>query len=299
MKKIITLGITLKDEHMKRLQAQWDVEVLDGPESVEDFLHKTANADVIYSNGDYLLESLPKLKDVFVVYPYVELGAFNSEELEKNNVFVANSQGWNRNSIIERVMYMTLALFRNFIPKVRTTENIPFALEESLDKKKVLIIGHGNIGSQIGSVCEAFGMEVIFFERGDNVLSKSEGADLIINALNCNTSTKNLLNEWFFMNVKKGAYYITFVRPYTYDIDGLIKAIDTGIIAGVAIDCDPEEYGDTTNEFYMKALGNPKILVTPHIAFATKQASENGREIAIQNIEAFCSGTPKNIVRKK
>ncbi|MEI6775082.1 MAG: hypothetical protein WCL18_10350 [bacterium] len=67
--------------------------MLDGPESVEDFLHKTANADVIYSNGDYLLESLPKLKDVFVVYPYVELGAFNSEELEKNNVFVANSQG--------------------------------------------------------------------------------------------------------------------------------------------------------------------------------------------------------------
>jgi lactate dehydrogenase-like 2-hydroxyacid dehydrogenase len=92
-------------------------------------------------------------------------------------------------------MYMTLALFRNLIPKVRTTENIPFALEESLDKKKVLIIGHGNIGSQIGSVCEAFGMEVTFFERGDNVLSKSEGADLIINALNCNTSTKNLLNE--------------------------------------------------------------------------------------------------------
>ena len=100
------------------------------------------------------------------------------------------------------------------------------------------------------------------------------------------------------MNLKPGCYFITFARPYTYDIDGLIKAINNGIIAGAAIDCDPENFGDTTNEFYRKALSNSKILVTPHIAFSTKQASANGREIAIQNIEAFIKGEPKNIVKK-
>src|SRR3989338_8720781 len=299
MKTIITLGINLNDEHKKRLMTVGELRELESPTSVENFLGKTKNADVIYSNGDSLLESLPKLKNVFVTYPYVELGVFNSEELEKNGVFVANARGGNRDSIVEWVMYMALSLFRKFGPKVRATENFPFELQESLQGKKVLIVGHGSIGSQIGVLCKAFGMEVTFFERGDNLSSSSKDADLIINALNCNSTSKNLLDEPFFMNLKDSCYYITFVRLYTYDIDSLIKSIDNGIVAGAAIDCDPESFSDTKNKFYQKAMSNSKILVTPHIAFSTKQASANGREIAIQNIESFLTGKPKNILRKK
>jgi phosphoglycerate dehydrogenase-like enzyme len=100
------------------------------------------------------------------------------------------------------------------------------------------------------------------------------------------------------MELKKGSYYLTFSRPYTYDIDGTIEAINKEVLAGAAIDCDPEDFGDTTNEFYQKCLSNPKILVTPHIAFSTKQAVAKGREIAIQNIEAFIKGKPQNILNK-
>ena len=140
MKKIHTLGIKLNEEQKRRLTTIGELKEFESPTSIEDFLIKTENADVIYSNGDYLLESLPKLKNVFVVYPYVELGVFNSEELEKNGVFVANASGGNRDSIVEWAMYMTLSLFRNFFPKVRTTEDFPFTLDESLQKKKVLIV---------------------------------------------------------------------------------------------------------------------------------------------------------------
>jgi len=299
MKKIVTLGITLKDEHKERLEKIGELEILESPISGEDLLEKTKGADVLYSNGEYLLESLTKLKNVFVVYPYVELGVFDSNELEKNGVFVANAQGGNRDSIVERTMYMALSLFRKFMPMIRATENIPFELQESLYGKKVLIVGHGTIGSQIGVVCKAFGMQPSFFERGDDLATSAKDKNLIINALNCNSSSKNLLDENFFMNLDAGTYYITFARPFTYDIDGLIKSINAGIVAGAAIDCDPEEFGDTKNEFYQKALSNPKILVTPHIAFSTKQASTNGREITLQNIESFLKGEMKNIVRKK
>ena len=74
-------------------------------------------------------------------------------------------------------------------------------------------------------------MEVSFFEKGDNLYSTSKDSDLIINALNCNITSKNLLDESFFMQLKKGCYYISFVRQYTYDLDGLVKAIDAGVIA--------------------------------------------------------------------
>jgi len=142
-------------------------------------------------------------------------------------------------------------------------------------------------------------MNVDFFNREDNLSEKSKDADLIVDSLNCNTSSKNLLDENFFMTLKKGAYFVTFARPHTYDIDGLKKSIDAGIVAGAGIDCDPEGFGDTTNAFYQNCLSNEKILVTPHIAFSTKQAVANGREIAIQNIEAFLSGNPQNVLKKK
>ncbi|MEI8143030.1 MAG: NAD(P)-dependent oxidoreductase [Candidatus Berkelbacteria bacterium] len=299
MKKIVTLGINLTDEYKKRLEAVGSLEVFDSVDSEEDFLTKAKDADVIYSDGDYLLDSLPKLKNVFVTYPYIELGVFDSENLASNGVYVANAQGGNRDSIVEWVMYMALSLFRNFGRMVRAKSSFPFELNESLSGKKVLIVGRGSIGSQIGVLCESFGMKVIFFERGDDLAKSSDGVDLVVNALNCNTSSQNLLNEEFFMNLKKGCFYITFARPYTYGLDGLIKSIEADIIAGAAIDCDPESFGDTTNEFYQKALSNEKILVTPHVAFSTKQASAKGREIAIENIEAFLLGKPQNILKKK
>ena len=114
MKKIITLGINLTDDHRKRLSALGNLETLEEPTSVDDFVQKANGADVIYSDGTFLLESLPELKNVFVTYPYIELGAFDSKELEKNSVQVANAKGGNKDSIAERVMYMVLSLFRKF-----------------------------------------------------------------------------------------------------------------------------------------------------------------------------------------
>lgn len=298
MKKIITLGINLNEDHKKRLETLGELETKESPNSVEDFLIKAKGADILYSNGAFLLDSLPELKNVFVTYPYVELGAFNTEELAKNGVTVANGSGGNRDSIVEWVMFMILSLFRKFNLMVRAKKNFDVQMQESLAGKKVLVVGHGTIGTQIGKLCEAFSMQVDFFNRGDDLAAKSKVTDLIINALNCNSSSKNLLDENFFMNLKKGVYYVTFARPYTYDIEGIIKSINSDILAGAAIDCDPEKFGDTTNAFYQKCMSNEKILVTPHIAFSTNQAIAGGAEVAIKNIEAFVAGKSQNVLKK-
>ena len=298
MKKITVLGATLSDTQKSRLEALGEVQYLPSPNSVDDLLQGVEGADVLYSDGAFLLEALPKLENVFVTYPYIELGVFNSEELQANGVIVSNAQGGNRASIIEWVMFMTLSLFRKFGPLVRATDDLVVEMQESLEGKKVLIVGKGSIGSKIAIPCEAFGMEVDFYERGDDLGAKSADADLIINALNCNTTSENLLDEDFFMSLKEGAFYVTFVRRYTYDLDGLLKAIEKGIVAGAALDCDPEKFGDTTNEFYQKALSNENVLVTPHVAFSTKQAISNGGEVAIQNIEACIGGNPQHVLTK-
>jgi phosphoglycerate dehydrogenase-like enzyme len=278
MKKIIVFGINFNEDQKARLEKQGTVTYAQSPTSSEELIKLSEGFDIICSDGTFLLESLLKLKNVFVTYPYIELGVFDSEKLKKNGVLVANTQGSSRETIAEWTLFMTLALFRQFIPLVRTTEQPQFQLHESLVGKKILIIGKGNIGTRIGDLCKSFDAAVDYFVRGDNLRTKASDADMVINSLNCNSSTKNILNKEFFASLKKGSYFVSYVRYYTYDIDGLIDAIEKGIVAGAAIDCDPEEVFDTTNAFYKKALSNPKILVTPHVAFSSKYASANGRE---------------------
>ena len=267
--------------------------------SVDDFLDKTKNASAIYdADAEYLLDVLPSLHDVYVTYPFIELGDFNSEELAKNNVFVANARGANKNSVVEWVMFMMLALLRKFPEKMRVSESIDFERTRSLEGKNVLVVGHGDIGSEIGRRAEAFSMKVAFYERGESLTKKVSNADVVVNALNVNSSSHNLISADVFANMKQNAVFVSFCQTATYDLGGLIKAIQSGQVGGAAIDCDPEESGDVKNDFYQTALSCDKILVTPHIAFSTDIAGENGHKVAVENLIEFVNGKKANVVRK-
>jgi phosphoglycerate dehydrogenase-like enzyme len=299
MKKILLDGdFNFTDQQKARLEAVGQLESAGDIKSDEEWLNKVKGYDVICTWGDHVIPNLDKLENVLVTYPYTELGSFDSKELAKKNVYVANAQGGNRKSIVEWTVFMVLSLYRQFPKFLRTTEQYPFTSTESVEGKNVLVVGHGTIGTEVGNRLEAFGMNVSYFNRGDDLKAKAQGADVVVNALNCNPSSEHLLDGAFFSNMKKGAFYVTFARPYTYDIDGLIKAIDDGVVGGAAIDCDPEPLFDISNSFYKKCMSNEKILVTPHVAGVTKQAAVNGLEILVQNVEAYLTGKPQNILSK-
>jgi phosphoglycerate dehydrogenase-like enzyme len=299
MKKIALDGdFNFTDEQLARLKAVGQVETLESTSSDEEWLNAVKGYDVICTWGDHVLDNAGKLENVLITYPYTELGSFDSEELRKRNVSIANARGGNRKSIVEWTMFMILSLYRQFPKFLRTTEQFPFTSTESLEGKRVLVVGHGTIGTEVGERCEAFGMVVDYFNRGDDLRAKARQADVVVNALNCNPSSKNLLNADFFAAMKQGSSYVTFSRPYTYDIDGLISALDAGTISGAAIDCDPEPLFDVSNDFYKKCLANEKILVTPHVAGVTKSAAVNGLEILVQNVEGYLTGKPQNVLQK-
>jgi phosphoglycerate dehydrogenase-like enzyme len=298
MKIVVIGGWNLSDNQKSRLEKAGDVTYKESPETGEQWLKAVEGFDVVASDGDHLLDNLNNLKNAFVTYPYIEMGAFDTEKLTANGVSIANAQGGNRASIVEWTMFMVLSLFRR-LPDAVNVKEYEFVRTQSLVDKKVLIIGAGSIGLEVGKRCQAFGMKVNYFKRGDDLAQKTKGADLLINCLNVNSSSKKLLDDKFFMAVPKGSYYVSFVRPWTYHVDGMIKSLDSRVLAGAAIDCDPEGLGDTKNEFYVKVSSHPKIYATPHIAGATTQASANGTEIVVQNIEAFAAGKPQNVLSKQ
>lgn len=300
MPKILLVdSLSLSDEQRKRLDAVGQVQVIATPSTADEWVNAASGADIICADVDrVLLSNLHLLHDVFVTWPGIESGTPSTEELAKNGVSLANVKGATRDSIVEWTLFALLSLLRKFPGSLNVTKDIPFERTQSLVGKKVLIVGKGDMGSRIGEVCDFLGMDVRYFVRGDALQTSAKDADVIINCLNVNSSSKNLLDEQFFMSLKPGSYFVSFVRQYTYDLDGMGKALEAGVLAGAAIDCDPEKTGDTKNAFYQKALSLKNVLLTPHVAYATMQARQNGIETLVQNVEAFAAGKPQNILTK-
>ncbi len=262
------------DDQRSRLERAGEVSYFGSPESAEDLAHKARGFDIVCSDGEYLHAALGLFENVFVTYPFVEIGSFDSQVLAQRGVQVANARGGNRDTIVEWSVFMTLALFRDLHLTIDTREDVPIISHESLVGKHATIIGKGSIGAQLGEVLGALGMSVLFFERGDDLHACVADADLVINALNCSPSSHNLLDESFFRSLPGHAKFLTFSRPYTYDADAMLSALSDGAFDRAAIDCDPEPLGDTSNAFYQKMLSHPRVLVTPHIAGLTRQARD-------------------------
>ncbi|MCK5123178.1 MAG: hydroxyacid dehydrogenase [Candidatus Pacebacteria bacterium] len=301
MKKIIiTQNFGFTSEQTKRLKKLGDVKFYDdSPATEEEWLSRAKDADIICSEEFGLKDNLNKLKNVFITYPFVALDSIDIEQLKKNNITLANSPGCNKDAVSEWVMSMILNLFRKFSQFIKNN-NLPKGempeITQSIKNKNVTILGKGNIGSRVGKLCEAFGMNVVFFDRGDNLLKKIKSADVVINCLSPNEGTVNLLNKNFFFSLKKNSYFITFTKKEIYNSDAMIETLDKNILSGVADDCASEIVGDIYNNYYQKLLKHKKVLVTPHIAWSADSSIFNGNEMVIDNIEAWIKGCPQNLI---
>lgn len=299
MHRITVIGdIQLNDSQLTRLKNIGQV-TLTKNTSLKAWRKSVQDATIICcDHRSYLLNSIYTLKDVFITYPFIEIGDFSSKRLRERGVLIANAKGANRASVVEWSMFMILSLLRGFLNVVNPGRTLQPMFTQSLQDKQVLIIGKGDIGTHIGNACTAFGMNVDYVTRTDNPNHKAKDADVILNCLNCNSTSHKLLGKAFFLACKPGAYFISFAMPYTYSIPDLVHALHNNKLAGAAIDFAETPYGDVTHPDYKVLADAPNMIITPHTAFATRQTLRNGVEIMLQNVEAYVSGQPQNIICK-
>src|SRR5262249_1466057 len=150
---------------------------------------------------------------------------------------------------------------------VNADRELRFERRESLAGKNVCIIGAGDIGSHLGKVLEALRANVRYVTRDDDLTTAGKGGQLIVNSLSSTPRSGRLRDRGFFRALEPGSYFVTYVRPHTFDVDALLEALDDGILAGAAIDCDPQTPFDTANIYYKTLLEHEKVLATPHVAF--------------------------------
>lgn len=298
MKIVVTGSMPFSAEQLRRLQGVGHVTMAARASSGDEWLRQVEGADVICSDGVFVPENLRQLHDVFVTFPFIEIGSFDSQELARRSVIIANTRGSNRDSVVEWAVFMALSLLRRFPGYVNADRELRFERSESLAGKNVCVIGAGDIGSHLGRVLVALRARVRYARRDDDLTASAAGCELIVNSLSSTPSSAQLLDRGFFRSLDPGAYFVTYARPHTFDVKALLEALDDGILAGAAIDCDPERPFDTTNAYYRMLLGHEKVLVTPHIAFTTTQAARQSLEAVVENIEAFASGRPRNVISK-
>lgn len=302
MKIVVTNKQGFTPEQETRLNSLGDVTYYDSvPKDGQEYLDRVKDADIICSGTAGLQDVYDQLKDVYVTVGFVSVAFVDPEVMRKNGAIISNAPGANRHAVSEWVMWMMITMLRKLDTALNRREtyrkngDLP-KLEESLSDKKLVILGAGNVGTQVGRLAEAFDMDVSYYKRGDNLIESVKDTDVIVDTLSSNPSTQKILNEEFFQSLKKGSYFITVSRAEVVDEDAMIAALDDGTLAGVATDCGGALVGDTDDPLYQRMLAHPKIYATPHIAYSATKSFKLGNDIMIDNVETFINGKPQNVV---
>lgn len=165
------------------------------------------------------------------------------------------------------------------------------------------IIGLGNIGRGVAKVAEAFGCKVIFYSAsGNNTTSDYERVDFDelcaksdILSIHCPLSdkTRGIMNLDAFRKMKKSAILVNVARGPVVNEEDLYTALTEGMIAAAGLDVLSKEPMDKNNPLG-RIKDSEKLIITPHMAWASVEARTRCMEEVYKNIEAFMEGKMRN-----
>lgn len=319
MKIVVLDGYTLNpgDISWDGISKFGDLKVYDRtPE--DKIVERAADAEIVLTNKtplrEQVLKELTNLKYIGVLatgYNVVDV-----DYAKTNDVVVANVPGYGTASVVQMTMALLLELCLHVQEHSDSVRNGDWASSPDfcywkfplveLAGKTMGIIGFGDIGSRVADVATSFGMNIIGSSRTQTDQSArknfrwAEVPELLkesdVVSIHCPLfpETKGLINAESLKTMKPSAFLLNTSRgPIVVDED-LASALNNGIIAGAGIDVLSVEPPSAGNPLF-KAKN---CIITPHIAWATKEARTRLMEIAETNLASFLKGNAVNVVNK-
>jgi glycerate dehydrogenase len=170
-----------------------------------------------------------------------------------------------------------------------------------LEGKTLGIIGYGDLGQGMAKMAEAFGMEVLIARRGNQQIEgRIALQDLLprvdVLSIHCLLSgeTRNLITLKELRQMKPGAFLLNTARGGIVNENDLVTALREGLIAGAGVDVLSEEPPRNGNP--LLSAGLPNLLVTPHCAWASREARQRILDITANSIACFRQGKPQQFV---
>lgn len=249
-----------------------------------------------------VIERAPRLKVIGRAGSGLDNIALNTAK--KRGIIVINSPDANSVAVAELTMSMILSLARQLPRADQSMKNGKWEKNKlmgiSLVGKKLGIVGFGRIGREVALRAQAFGMTVLVYQRhqtsNPNTFMKVQhvrlkdiyrNADFISLHVPKSPQTNGLIGENEIALMKPSAYLINTSRGSVVDETALLKALDTGLIAGAGLDVYEKEPA-----IDHQLAKHPKALATPHIAASTKDAQHAAAITIAQKISEILLDQP-------
>ena len=225
---------------------------------------------------------------------------------------VFNAPYSNTRSVAELVLAETILLLRGIPEKNALVHRGGWSKSATgsfeARGKTLGIVGYGSIGSQLSVLAEAMGMKVIYFDvvtklplgnahQVDTLGDLLEQADVVTLHVPENDSTKDMMGTEQFARMLPGSIFINAARGTCVAIDALAAALESGHLAGAAIDVFPKEPGSNNEEFLSPLRRFDNVILTPHIGGSTIEAQANiGLEVAEKFVRYSDTGSTLSAV---
>ena len=317
--KIVVLdgyGLNPGDLSWKGMEALGELTVYDRT-SPSELMERSEGAEALITNKTLItaenMEALPDLKYIGVLatgYNVVDI-----EAAKARGIVVTNIPAYSTSSVAQMVFAHILNItqrvghYAEENSKGRWTNNADFCYWDTdlveLDGKKMGIVGFGNIGQATARIAQAFGMEVLLYTskeqsampQGMRKVALDElFAESDVISLHCplTPDTKEMVNAERLKLMKPGAILVNTGRGPLVNEQDLADALNEGRIAAAGLDVLSVEPANADNPL----LGAKNCFITPHIAWATKEARTRLMQIAVQNLKSYQEGYIINNVAK-
>ncbi|MGH7979860.1 MAG: D-2-hydroxyacid dehydrogenase [Limisphaerales bacterium] len=282
---------------------------------VEQIVERALDADILLTNKAALpaatINQLPRLKFISVTatgYNIVDINAARAREIPVSNVPV-----YGTDTVAEFVIGSLLNFYRQpelhseLVKDGEWSRSVDWCFWRTplaeLAGRAIGIVGFGRIGRRVGELAAAFKMRVLVNSLSGGQpppypVQRRDLPELFAEAdavtLHCPLTAQNtgLVNKVLLGQMKRSAYFINTARGALVNEADLAEALRQGTIAGAALDVVSTEPIDPNNPL----IGAPNLTLTPHIAWATLEARRRLMRATAQNITAFLSGKPINVV---
>lgn len=231
---------------------------------------------------------------------------------QRHGVTVCNVRGYGTPSVVQHVFALMLSLstnlgrYRRAVMQGQWQQSDMFCLLDypirELAGRTLGIIGYGELGRGVAKVAEAFGMRVLIAQRpgGMPAADRLPLPELLrqsdVVSLHCplTEATRNLIGVAELALMKADALLINTARGGIVDEAALAEALRAGHLGGAGFDVLSVEPPRTGNPLLAPDI--PNLIVTPHIAWASREARQRLLDQVAANIRAFLAGTPRNVV---
>ena len=253
------------------------------------------------------LAQLPNLKLIAVAATGTDV--VDKAYTKAHGVVVSNIRNYAFNTVPEHVFALAFALRRSIVPYVedvragRWQESDQFCFFDhpirDMRGSTLGIVGYGALGKSVGKIAEAFGMKIlaydVFPQPGlvdlDTLIKDS---DIITLHAPLTPETKNMIGARELGMMKPHALLINTARGGLVDEAALAAALTAGKIGGAGFDVltvEPPKQGNILLDLKL-----PNLIITPHVAWASREAMQILADQLIDNVEAFAAGKPQNVV---